>query len=49
MIFASLEVPSVTVANAWVSPRVKTEEPCVEGKIIYLTPNRTNICSLTTI
>src|SRR5208283_896794 len=28
---SSEEVPSVTVASAWVSPRVNTAEPCVRG------------------
>ena len=32
MMFASLEVPSVTVASACVSPRVNIDDPCVEGK-----------------
>ena len=30
--FASLDVPNVTVANAWVSPLVKIADPWVEGK-----------------
>ena len=30
--FASLEVPNVTVASAWVSPLVNIDEPWVDGK-----------------
>ena len=30
--FASLEVPKVAVAKACVSPRVKIEEPCADGR-----------------
>jgi len=32
ILLASLDVPSVTVAKACVSPRVKIEDPWVEGK-----------------
>ena len=32
MIWASSEVPSVAVTSAWVSPRVKSAEPCVRGR-----------------
>jgi hypothetical protein len=30
--FASLDVPKVAVANAWVSPRVNNADPCTDGK-----------------
>ena len=33
MIISSLLDPKVVITNAWVSPRVKSAEPCVLGKI----------------
>ena len=37
MICASRVVPSVVTTSAWVSPRVKSAEPCVRGSTPTLT------------